>query len=44
MTTITNRRQDELVALATPAEAAATTATPFHGFHSQQELAELATA
>jgi hypothetical protein len=44
MTTFTINEQNEIVAFATPGEAAATTATPFDSFSSQQELTELATA
>jgi len=42
MATFTINEQNEIVAFATPEEAAATTATPFDAFSSQQELAELA--
>jgi NAD-dependent oxidoreductase involved in siderophore biosynthesis len=42
MATLTINEQNEIVAFATPEEAAATTATPFDAFSSQQELAELA--
>ena len=44
MTTFTINEQNEIVAFATPAEAVATTGTPFDSFSSQQELAELAMA
>jgi hypothetical protein len=44
MATFTINEQNEIVAFATPEEAAATTATPFDAFSSQQELAELAAA
>src|ERR1039458_8131820 len=42
MTTFTINDQNEIVAFATAEEAAATTATPFDSFNSQQELAALA--
>jgi hypothetical protein len=42
MTTFTINEHNEIVAFATPGEAAATTATPFDSFSSQQELTELA--
>jgi len=44
MKTFTINDSNEIVAFATPAEAAATTATPFDAFASEQELAELAKA
>ena len=42
MATFTISEQNEIVAFATPEEAATTTATPFDVFSSQQELADLA--
>ena len=42
MATFTINEQNEIVAFATPEEAATTTATPFDVFSSQQELADLA--
>ena len=44
MTTFTINHQNEIVAFATAEEAAATTATPFDSFTSQQEWGELAAA
>jgi hypothetical protein len=44
MTTFTINEQNEIVAFATPEEAAATTATLFHSFSSRQELADLIAA
>lgn len=44
MTTFTINDENEIVAFASPEEAAATTTTPFDSFSSQQELAELASA
>jgi len=44
MKTFTINDSNEIVAIATPEEAAATTATPFDSFASEQELAELAKA
>lgn len=44
MTTFTINETNEIVAFATPEEAAASTATPFDSFSSQKELAELAKA
>ena len=44
MTTFTINDENEIVAFASPEEAAATTTTPFDSFGSQQELAELASA
>ena len=44
MSTFTINEQNEIVAFATPEEAAATTATPFDSFSSEEELAELAKA
>jgi len=42
MSTFTITESNEIVAFATPEEAAATTATPFDSFSSAQELAKLA--
>ncbi len=42
MTTFTINETNEIVAFATPEEAATTTATPFDSFSTEQELAELA--
>ena len=44
MTTFTINEQNEIVAFATPEQAAASSATPFDTFASEQELAELAKA
>jgi hypothetical protein len=44
MTTFTINDQNEIVAFASAAEAAANTATPFDTFGSEQELAELTSA
>jgi hypothetical protein len=44
MTTFTINETNEIVAFATPEEAAAATQTPFDSFASQKELAELAKA
>ena len=44
MTTFTINNENEIVAFATPEEAAAETTTPFDTFASQKELAELAAA
>jgi Protein of unknown function (DUF3489) len=44
MTTFAINNEDEIVAFASPEEAAATTSMPFDSFSSQQELAELAAA
>jgi Protein of unknown function (DUF3489) len=44
MKTFTINDTNEIVAFATPEEAAASTATPFDSFASEQELAELASA
>jgi hypothetical protein len=42
MTTFTIDEQNQIVAFATPEQAAAVTATPFDTFTSHQDLAELA--
>ena len=42
MTTFTINHENNIVAFASPEEAAAATTTPFDSFSSQQELAELA--
>ena len=44
MTEFTINEQNEIVAFATPEEAAAATTTPFDSFVSEQQLAELASA